>query len=90
MLSHAYNISIDPGVGAPRHGKYVEYGLNATGNIFLTMLMTTVQIPGPATNEPQMVIHTAMSNTYISIERVFQNIFQSQHIYMNLLTMENT
>ena len=54
------------------------------------MLMTTVQIPGPATNEPQMVIHTAMSNTYISIERVFQNIFQSQHIYMNLLTMENT
>ena len=34
MLSHAYNIVIDNGVGAPGYGKYVVDGLNATGCFF--------------------------------------------------------
>ena len=72
MLSHAYNIAIDCGVGAHGHGKYVVDGLNANEKSFLTMLMTTVQLPGTATNKSQMVIHTSMNNTYISLAREFQ------------------
>ena len=34
--------------------------------------MTSVKLPGADTNNSQMVIHTAMSNTYISLARVFQ------------------
>ena len=51
MLSHKYNITIGRGVVTPGHGKDIVYGLNATDKIFLTMLMTTVQIPGAATNK---------------------------------------
>ena len=50
MLSHAYNIVINYGVGASGHGKYVVDGLNATEKKFLTMMMTTVQLTFAATN----------------------------------------
>ena len=67
MLFHAYKILIDSGVGAPGHGKYVVDGLNTNGKRFLTMLMKTVKLPGAATNNSHMAIHTAMINTYISL-----------------------
>ena len=35
ILSHAYNIVIDSGVGAPVHGKDVVDGLNAADKRFL-------------------------------------------------------
>ena len=72
MLSHPYNIAIDCGVGTPGHGKYSVYGLNANDNMFLTMLMTTVQLPGAATTDSYMVIHTVMSITDMSLSRLFQ------------------
>ena len=50
ILSHAYNILIDIGVGAPGHGKYLVYGLKATDKRFIAMLMKTVKLPGAATN----------------------------------------
>ena len=50
MLSHAYNIVNDRGVGAPENGRYVVDGFNATGKSFLTMLMTILQLPGVAAN----------------------------------------
>ena len=34
--------------------------------------MATVQLPGVATNDSQMAIHTTMSNTYISRAKGFQ------------------
>ena len=45
MLSCAHYIMIDRDVGAPYHGKYVVDGLNATEKRYLSMLMTTVQLP---------------------------------------------
>ena len=62
-VSHAYIIVIECGVGAPVHEKDVVYGLNSTGKRFLSMFMTTVQLPGAATNDSQMVMNTSMSNT---------------------------
>ena len=51
MLSHTYNIVIDRGAGAPGHRKYVVDDLNALKKRFLTMLITTVQLPGEPTYE---------------------------------------
>ena len=48
MLAHAYNIKIDCGVGAPRHRREVVDGFNATDNVFLSMLITNVQLNGVA------------------------------------------
>ena len=44
MLSHAYNIVIDIGVGETGIRKYVVDGLNATDKNFLQMLMTAVKL----------------------------------------------
>ena len=71
MLSHSYNIVIDGDFGSPGHGKYVVDGLNATYNFFLSVFMTTVQLPGAATNDSQIFVHTSMINTYISISKEF-------------------
>ena len=46
ILYYAYNIVIDYDVGGYMHGKDVLDVLNATNKDFLTMLMTTVQLPG--------------------------------------------
>ena len=58
MLSHVYNIVIYRGVGAPGHGKYVVDGFNVNVKKFFTMLMTSVQLPGAATNGSKMLMHT--------------------------------
>ena len=73
MFSHVYNIVIDHGAGAPGHGKYVVDDFKNTDARFLKMFMTTVKLPGAATNYSHMVIHTTMSNIDISLVRVFQN-----------------
>ena len=82
MLSHAYTIGINIGLGSPENEKYVVDGLNTTDKIFLTILMTTVQRPGLATNNSRVVIHTTMSNAYISIARELEKIFYTQHVHM--------
>ena len=83
MLSHAYNIVNDRGVGAPENGRYVVDVLNATDIRFFEMLITTVKLTGSVTKNPHMVMHTARSNTNISISRVLKNIFQNQHVHMD-------
>ena len=90
MLSNAYNIVIDCGFGSSRNGKDFVYGLKPTKTMFLKMLITTVKLPSAATNYSHMIMHTPMSSTYISIARVFQNIFHTQHVHMDLLIMEKT
>ena len=67
MLSHAYTIVIDSVIVAPGHGEYFVDFLNATYKRFVTMFMKTVQLPGESTNDSQIVIHTSMSNTDISL-----------------------
>ena len=69
MLSRAYNIVTVYSVVAPGHEKYVAYCLSATDNRFLKKLMITVQLPGAATNDLNMVMHTVISNTEISLSR---------------------
>ena len=71
-FSRAYNSVIGCGVVSPVHGKDVVDGFNATDKSFLTMFMTTVQLSGTATNNSHMFIHTTISNTYISLARLFQ------------------
>ena len=71
MLSCVYKVIIGCGVGATGYGKYAVYDLNTTDKKFLTMLTTTVQLASASTNNSQMVIHTEISNTNISLVRVF-------------------
>ena len=49
MLAHAYNIIIDCVVISPGNDKEVLDGLNDTEERLISMLMTTVQLPGAAT-----------------------------------------
>ena len=70
-LYHEYNYVINSSVVAPRHGKYVADGLNYNENMFLTILMKTVKLPRASTNDSHMAMHTTMSDTYISLARVF-------------------
>ena len=72
MLSHTYNIAIYCGVGSPGHVKYVVYGLKATNKRFVLVLIKTLQLPGTATNDSHMGMHTSMSTTDISLPRSFQ------------------
>ena len=50
MQSHAYRILIDCGIVAPGYGKYVVDVLDATSKSVLSMLRTTAQLNGAATN----------------------------------------
>ena len=59
MWSHAHDILIYSGVGSYGYGKYVLDGLNATYKRYLSMLITTVQLPNATKNNSQMVIHTS-------------------------------
>ena len=72
ILSHAYNVIIDSGGVAPGHGRDLVDGFNATNKIFLSMLMTTVQLTGVAAYKPHMVMHISTANTDISLAREFQ------------------
>ena len=72
MLAHAYNIIIYRGVRAPGHGRKVVDGLNATKKRFLSMLMTTVQMPGAEVYNSQTEIHTSTAKTDISLASEFQ------------------
>ena len=58
FLAHTYNIIIESGVGAPVHGREAVNCLNGTGKRFLSMLTTTVQLPGAAAYNT----HMAMNN----------------------------
>ena len=59
VLSHAHGILIDSGVGSYGYEKYVLDGLNATYKRYLSMLITTAQLPNATKNNSQMVIHTS-------------------------------
>ena len=83
MLSHIYNIVVDRSAGSPGHGKDVVDGLNTTYKRFISILMTAVQLHGTATNNAHKGMHARMINTYISLENIYQNIFQAQHVHMN-------
>ena len=72
MLEHAYNIIIGRGVGAPGHGREFVDGLNSTDKRFISMLMTTVQLPGASAYYSQMAMHTSTENTDTSLERESQ------------------
>ena len=72
MFSHAHDIIIDHGVGSLGHGKVVFGGINATDKSYLSMLMTTVQLPNGATNNSQMVMHASTENVDISLAKQSQ------------------
>ena len=69
MLEHVYNIIIDCGVEALGNGRGVFDGLNATYKLFISILITSVQLPGAASYDSQVVIHTLTANTDISLAR---------------------
>ena len=98
MLSHAYNNIIYSGVGAPGHGREVVYGLNSTDKWFLSVLITTTELPSEKVYDTQMKIHTSTANTYISLARGFQkhlsdptckNVFVDQGKYVKLTSQKN-
>ena len=67
MLEHEYNIILDRSVVEPVHCIEVVGGFNATYKSFLSMLMTTVQLPGAAYYNSHMALHTSTANIDIII-----------------------
>ena len=65
IFAHAYNIIIDCGVVAPLHGRYFVDYLNAAEKQFISMIITTVKLPGSDTYDSQMKMHTTTENTTI-------------------------
>ena len=72
MTAHEYNIIINCGVGALGHVREVEYFLNATYKMFLSMLMINVQLTSVAGHGAQMAMKTSTVNKYINISMEFQ------------------
>ena len=72
MLTKAYNIIIEFGVGASGNGIDVVYGLNDTNKSLFSMLGTTVQLPDSASYESHFAKHTSTANKDISLAREFQ------------------
>ena len=58
ILEHTYNIIIDHGVLSLRHSRELVHGLNFPEKKSLSMLMTTMQLPGATGYEKHMTIHT--------------------------------
>ena len=58
-------------MGSPGHIREVVYGLNTTEKIFISMLMTTVQLTGEASYESYTKWHTSTLNTDISLSGEF-------------------
>ena len=71
-MSCGNNIVIDRNVGAPVHVKKIVDRLNATVKNFLTMLTTTLQLPGSGTTNSQMAMYKSSSNTDISLAKEYQ------------------
>ena len=46
MLAHTYNITIDHGVRAPGYVREVVYIFHSTEKKLISMLTTTVRLPG--------------------------------------------
>ena len=67
ILAHTYNIIIDRVVGAQGHDREVVDGLNATDKRFISMLITTVKVPGASDFYTHMKMHTSTVNKEISI-----------------------
>ena len=73
ILLQYFNIIIDRGISAPEYGQEVVYGLNATGEIFIFHLMSTLQLPGSKMFDTKMTVNTATQNTNVSLALEFQN-----------------
>ena len=71
MLAHIHSIIIDCGVELPRQEREVVDGLNDNGKWFISMVMTTVQLPGAASYNSHMKMHISTVNTNISLEKEF-------------------
>ena len=62
---------IASGVGAPVHGREVVDILSVTNKIFISMLITTVQLTGEAAHESHKAMNTLTAKTDISVSREF-------------------
>ena len=58
ILTHAYDIIIDSGVGVPGHGQYIVDGIDATEKCFISMLMANLKSPGVKGYGDQMEMRT--------------------------------
>ena len=72
MLSQAYCVIIFRGVSEPGHDREVLYGLNTTGKIYISQLMTNMKLPGSKGYVTQMVMHYKTSTADFSLAWEFQ------------------
>ena len=63
MLSQAFNITIDRGIGASVHGREVLYGINAIYKRFILQLMAAVKIPGSQLFDTKIAMHISRHNS---------------------------
>ena len=76
MSPKSYNIIIDHGVSAPRHGGEVVYGINTTEKSSLFQLMETMKPPGSKGYCTQISTHYATHKVYVSLAWEFK-----KHLY---------
>ena len=82
MLVHTYNIIIYRGVGKPGHGREVIDGFNTKDKSFISMLMTTVQLPGVEMYAKHITMRNSDVKKCISLERDFKNTSQTYIVKM--------
>ena len=69
MLEHSYIIFIGRVSRLPGHRRIIFYYLNSTEKRFLSMVMKNVQLPGAASYDTQIEIHTSTQNYDMIISR---------------------
>ena len=72
MMTQAFYVIIERGIIATGHGREVLYSLNATGKRFILKLTLTMKLPGEKGYETQMVIHTGIRTSDVSLAKEFQ------------------
>ena len=78
ILLQSYNIIIDRDISAPRHGRDIVYGLNATEKWSILHLMATIQLPDSKRFDTQIYVHTETQNTDESLALEFQKHFSKE------------
>ena len=67
------SINIDRSISSPGHGRELVDGINATNNIFLFQLLSTVQLPDAKIYDTHMVMQTGTRTSNVSLAIEFQN-----------------
>ena len=81
VLSQRHSIIFDRGISAPGHGKEVVDVINAIDKRYMYQLMSTVQLQGLKTSEKQILMHSCIPKTDVSMTKYCQKHLSKDNSY---------